>query len=308
MYVIWNLTSACPWNCEFCCVAAKQVCQKHPCAKGIGSELDTEAKLAVLRQLINLGIEIDFSGGDPLFFEDDYVVVDAATKALPKGMIDVSTTGAGFTRRKLNLLMKVGTVEMTLDTLDDTDNPHRPSGYSASSMRALAKLASAGVQCSAVTILYPLTMKRENLASVHKWICENNISRWSILKFSPVGRGFDKKELIVSDQQYLEAMRFIEQMGGSVKVAFQHSLRVAEGSYTCHAAHESFGILPDGAVVSCAWALDRNGRPLNGFQIGKLPDDNLGEILQRVWRSPEYKFRPASCRIVEYRKREDWQA
>ncbi len=302
MYAIWNLTGVCPWGCEFCCIAARQSNLKIHRANGHVQELTLEDKLAILQQLVELGIEIDFSGGDPLFFEDDYAVIEEATKVMPKEMIDVSTTGAGFTQRKINVLMKIGTVEMTLDTLDSVDNPHRPPGYSTASMLALAKLASIGVQCSAVTILYPFTMKRENLTSVHTWVCENGISRWSILKFCPTGRGFNRKDLVVSDQQYLEAMQFIEGLRGSVQVAFQHSLRVAAGSYTCHAAHSSFGILPDGTVVSCAWALDRNGRPLDGFRIGKMPEENLGEILQKTQNSPKYKYRPTSCRIVEYYK------
>lgn len=303
MYVIWNLTNVCPWGCEFCCVAAKQACLKPAFVEGAGVELSLESKLAILRQLIKLGIEIDFSGGDPLYFEDDYVVIGAATDVLPKEMLDVSTTGAGFTKRKFDMLMKIGRVELTLDTLDSVDNPCRPKGYSASSMRALTKLTSAGVRCSAVTILYPLTMTRENLSDVHKWLCENGISHWSVLKFSAVGRGADREDLAVSNQQYLEAMRFIEGLGGSVNVAFQHSLRVMAGTYMCHAAHESFGILPDGAVVSCAWALDRDGRPLDGFRIGKMPEEDLDEILKRALSSTVYKHRSTTCRITDCRKR-----
>lgn len=302
MYAIWNLTNKCPWNCRFCCVSAehatttnKKSCPERPTHE----ELDLESKMEILNQLVENGIRTDFSGGDPLYFEDDYAVINRAVECLPKNMISISTTGVAFNKRKLDILTKAGKAELTLDNLDSAINPYRPAGYNASSMRALKKLAAAGVRCSAVTILYPLTMARENLASLHEWLCENRVSRWDILKFSPVGRGSDWTGLIVPNEEYLETMRFIEQLGGPIHIAFQHSLRVLARKYTCHAAHESIGILPDGDVVSCAWALDYKGRPLDGFHLGKLPEEKLSVILKRALDSPAYKNRPSTCRILD---------
>lgn len=301
MYAIWNLTNKCPWNCKFCCISAKQVA---PASRKIGSEilitdeLDLESKMAILCQLIENGIKIDFSGGDPLCFEDDYSVIGKATESLPKTMMNVSTTGASFDERKLSMLTRVGKVELTLDNLDSTNNPYRPKGYNASSMRALKKLVSAGVRCSAVIILYPPTMMRSNLASIHGWLCENGIPQWDVLKFSAVGRGTEYEDLISSNEEYLETMRFIEDIGGPIRIAFQHPLRMLEGKGFCRAVHESIGIMPDGTVMSCAWALDQDGQPLDGFCLGKLPEDNLGDILKKTLESPDYKNRSATCRIM----------
>lgn len=306
MYAIWNLTNRCPWDCKFCCVSAKKAALSGEVVgleQSVFKELNFEAKLEVLNQLITNGIKIDFSGGDPLYFEDDYAVIGNAVEKLPKTMVNVSTTGAAFNKRKLDMLMRVGKVEMTLDNLSGSNNPYRPKGYNESSMQALKKLASAGVRCSAVTILYPLTMTKNNLLSLHEWLCKNNISQWDILRFSTVGRGTGCNNLVVSNDEYLEIMQFIEGLGGPIRIAFQHSLRVLAGNYTCHAAHESIGILPDGIVVSCAWALDKNGNPLDGFHLGKLPEDNLGDILKKALESATYKSRQTTCRILDYQNR-----
>ncbi len=307
MYAIWNLTNKCPWDCKFCCVSAKKSTitgKVVSLEQSVFKELDLETKLEILSQLIVNGIKIDFSGGDPLYFEDDYVVIGKAIEKLPKSMVNVSTTGASFNDRKLGILRKVGKVEMTLDNLGGSDNPYRPKGYNESSMQALKKLASAGIRCSAVTILYPFTMTKYNLLSLHGWLCKNNISQWDILKFSTVGRGTGHNNLVVSNDEYLEMMQFIESLGGPIRIAFQHSLRVLAGNYTCHAAHESIGILPDGTAVSCAWALDQDGKPLDGFYLGKLPEDNLGDILKKALESLAYKNRQATCRILDYQNRE----
>lgn len=302
MYAIWNLTNICPWDCKFCCVSAKRAV---PVSRKIGLELPTDeldltSKMEILHQLVDNGIKIDFSGGDPLYFDDDYAVIGKAVEILPRTMINVSTTGIAFDNRKLNVLSRVGKVELTLDNLDVTDNSYRPKGYNVSSMRVLKKLASAGIRCSAVTILYPLTMSDDNLRSLYAWLCDNSIPQWDILKFSAVGRGVGSEDLVVSNERYLERMQFIESLGGSIRIAFQYSLRVLAGKYTCHAVHESIGILSDGAVVSCAWALDRDGRPLEGFSFGKLPEDDLGDILKRTLKSQDYKNRPATCRILRF--------
>lgn len=303
MYAIWNLTNKCPWDCKFCCVSAKQATiasKKAGLEQPAYEELGLESKMEILSQLIENGIKIDFSGGDALYFEDDYAVIGKAVECLPKNMINVSTTGVVFNKRKFDMLTRVGKVEMTLDNLDSVANPWRPKGYNTASMRALKKLAAAGIRCSAVTILYPLTAARENLASLHRWLCENRIPQWDILKFSPVGRGSQYADLILPDKEYLETMQFVERLGGPIRIAFQHSLRALAGKCACRAARETIGILPDGVVVSCAWALDHEGRPLNGFCLGKLPEEKLSGILKRALDSPAYKNRPSSCRILDY--------
>lgn len=303
MYAIWNLTNKCPWDCKFCCVSAKQVAPTSN-KNGLESatdELDLASKMNILGQLVDNGIKIDFSGGDPLYFEDDYAVVSKAIEFLPKTMVNVSTTGAAFNDRKLAVLSKVGKVELTLDNLDTTNNPYRPKGYNVSSMRALKTLAAAGIRCSAVTILYPLTMDDDNLRNLHTWLCANSIPQWDFLKFSKVGRGIEHEDLVVSDAEYRERMQFIESLGGPIRIAFQHSLRMLNGQEACRAVHESIGILPDGTVISCAWALDHNGQPLEGFRLGKLPEDDLGDILKKALESPDYTSRPSACRILHCR-------
>ena len=85
MDVIWNLTRICPWDCGICCMSAIHVCattkfivqQKQ---KEKGRELRLNEKLAVLKQLCDLDFDIDFSGGDPLYFEEDFQLIDQATQ------------------------------------------------------------------------------------------------------------------------------------------------------------------------------------------------------------------------------------
>jgi len=111
MDVIWNLTRACPWDCAICCVFGYHVCNTtehlvYSEAKEKGEELTLAEKLTVLKILADRGFEIDFSGGDPLYYDEDFQVVEQATRWLPSRKIGVSMTGNKITDAKLEVLKK----------------------------------------------------------------------------------------------------------------------------------------------------------------------------------------------------------
>jgi len=88
MDVIWNLTRACPWDCAICCVSALHVCDTtaeyiYSKQKENGKKLTLAEKLTVLKSLVDRDFEIDFSGGDPLYYNEDFRVVEQATRWLP---------------------------------------------------------------------------------------------------------------------------------------------------------------------------------------------------------------------------------
>ena len=85
MDVIWNLTRACPWDCAICCVSAFHVCNTteqlvYSEAKERGEELTLAEKLTVLKTLTDRNFDIDFSGGDSLYYDEDFRVVEQATR------------------------------------------------------------------------------------------------------------------------------------------------------------------------------------------------------------------------------------
>ncbi|MFH0814567.1 MAG: radical SAM/SPASM domain-containing protein [Candidatus Falkowbacteria bacterium] len=305
MDAIWNLTRACPWDCEICCVSGLHVCTttKHLVqsnAKEKGEELTLAEKLTVLKMLADKDCEIDFSGGDPLYYDEDFRVVEQATRWLPSRKIGVSMTGSKITDAKLELLQRVGVTEFTLDNLPETENPFRPRGYNPASMVAMKKCIAAGIKTRAVTVLYPVTMTENNLASIYRWLCENGIAEWELLRFYPVGRATKLAKIAPSNQEYLKAMQFLRGLHGFTRIFFQHSLRMLEGTVKCPAVIDSIGILPDGQVTACAWALDEYCKHFKGFRLGKLPEETLDQILERARKTPCYADRTKYCRTIAY--------
>jgi len=309
MNVIWNLTRVCPWDCAICCISAFHVCNTieyliQSTQKEKSKELTLVEKLAVLKTLIEKDFEIDFSGGDPLYYDEDFRVVEQATRWLPSRKIGVSMTGSKITDAKLELLKKVNVAEFTLDNLLEQENPFRPRGYNLASMIAMKKCVAAGIKVRAITALYSVTISKENLESVYNWLCENNITEWELLRFYPVGRAAKLAEITPSNLEYLRTMKFLRRLHGVTKIFFQHSLRILEGSQKCPAVTDSIGILPDGQVIACAWALDNNCSPFEGFPLGKLPEDDLDEILDRAQKMPKYCEIVKFCRTIAYVEKE----
>lgn len=308
MDVIWNLTRACPWDCTICCVSAFHVCNTteyfvQSIQKEKGKELTLAEKLTVLKALVENNVEIDFSGGDPLYYDEDFRVVEQATRWLPSRKIGVSMTGSKITDPKLELLKKVSAAEFALDNLPEKENPFRPRGYNLASMIAMRKCVSAGIRVRAVTVLYTVTIFEENLKSVYNWLCENNITEWELLRLYPVGRAAKFATITPSNEEYLKAMKFLRGLRGSTKVFFQHSLRMLEGTLKCPAVVESLGILPDGQVTACAWAIDADCFPFPNFRLGKLPEDNLDEVLEKARKISEYCEGVKFCRTIAYAKK-----
>jgi MoaA/NifB/PqqE/SkfB family radical SAM enzyme len=260
--------------------------------------LSIETKMKILRILAENNVKIDFSGGDPLYYEDDFLVVEEATKLLPREMIDVSMTGINFTPQKLALIKKVGKVEISIDNPPETINECRPRGFNASAISILKKLIEAGVFCSGVTTLYPETAKEENLRALYKILCENKIPKWNILRYYLIGKGASMSGLHLSDQKLLSIMDILDSFTGYTEIAFQHSLMLLRGDYQCHAGNKAIGILPDGTVVACGWGLDANSCALPGFELGKLPQDNFGDMLKKAKTELGYGKRVNYCRVM----------
>lgn len=166
-------------------------------------------------------------------------------------------------------------------------------------MKAIEKLVPLGINASATTTLHKYTIGEDNLLEIYQWLCRNKVKTWSVLKFYPVGRGVSISSLVQSKERYLEAMRFLSELRGYTQVIFQHSMCILSGQYTCHAAMETVGVLPDGNVSACAWALDRQCSPMIGFSIGKLPEESFGDILNRARQEMGYHERPPFCRITK---------
>jgi MoaA/NifB/PqqE/SkfB family radical SAM enzyme len=200
----------------------------------------------------------------------------------------------------------VGKVEISIDNIPEDSNRFRPKGFNLSAINILKTVIEGNILCSAATTLYPLSADKNNLKRLYEFLCVNKIPKWNILRFYPVGRGLKLSNLYINDEKTLELMDFLDSLrGGETGIVFQHSLRILRGEYQCHAAIKSIGILPNGTVTACGWALDKNSNPLPGFCLGKLPEDDFDVILKRAQVDLGYSERQSYCRILNHLKNQE---
>ena len=132
-------------------------------------------------------------------------------------------------------------------------------------------------------------------------LCELEVPEWELLRFYPVGRAKRFSRLVSSKEDYLKTMALLRTFRGPTKIFFQHSLRMLEGDGVCPAVHKAFGILPDGNVSACAWAINVQAQPIDDcFRLGKMPEQKIGDILKAAQKRAEYRHDAHESRIITW--------
>lgn len=286
--VIYDVTAMCPWNCAICCMGASsdKSCRCN--------ELTPEQKLDVVRQVGELSengydVRIDLSGGE--IFTDiptHTKLLSAFSKALGKDKVGVSCSGYGIDKELADFLGKtVHDVEMTMDVVPYRPYKLRPLGYSIAAARAVPLLKSAGCEVGIQTVASTYNSSYEDVLAVFAWACANHVDNWSVLRFFASGRGAAYPEAAMTDKQCEAYVLMVRSMVSAQptehkpKVDFHYTMPGHE-KYTneCRCVRHSIGILPNGDVVACFWALDSTTGAIDpDFYLGNVKESSLLEIL-----------------------------
>lgn len=299
--IIYDVTALCPWNCNICCMGATsdKTCKNN--------ELTQAQKLDVVRQVKELSengydVRIDLSGGE--LFTDvpaHTELLSALSSALGRDKIGVSCSGYGITDKIADFLGKtVHDVEMTMDVVPYRPYKLRPIGYSVAAAKAVPLLKAAGCEVGLQTVVSSYNSNYADALAVFAWACANGVDNWSILRFFPSGRGAAYPEAAMTDAECEAYVRMVLAMADSLpadrkpKVDF-HYLMPGHKKHTdvCRCVRHSIGILPNGDVVSCFWALDSSTGAIDPkFLLGNVKDNSLLEILNgeraRYWSDCEH--------------------
>lgn len=286
--IIYDVTAMCPWNCSICCMGASS----DPSCRT--RELTQEQKLDVVRQIKELSengydVRVDISGGE--IFTDipaHKELLSALSAAIGKDKLGVSCSGFGITEELAEFLGRtVHDVEMTMDVVPYRPYKLRPIGYSAAAAQAVPLLKAAGCKVGIQTVASTYNADHDNALAVYNWACASSVDNWSILRFFPSGRGADHPEAAMSDTQCEKYVHMVQAMADTVPATHKpvvdfHYLMPGHRKYTnvCRCVRHSIGILPDGNVVACFWALDSaTGTVDPKFLLGNVVDNSLLEIL-----------------------------
>lgn len=286
--VIYDVTALCPWNCSICCMGATS---DKSCRN---DELTQAQKLDVVRQIKELSengydVRIDLSGGE--LFTDVSAhteLLSELSSVLGRDKVGVSCSGYGITDKLAEFLGKtVHDIEMTMDVVPYRPYKLRPVGYSVAAAKAVSLLKAAGCEVGLQTVVSSYNSSYADALAVYAWACANGVNNWSILRFFPSGRGAAYPEATMTDAQCEAYVHMVQDMADNVpsehkpEVDF-HYLMPGHKKHTnvCRCVRHSIGILPNGDVVACFWALDSSTGAVDPkFLLGNVKDSSLLEIL-----------------------------
>lgn len=286
--IIYDVTALCPHDCPICCMGATN---DRNCKS---NELTVEQKLNVAEQVKELtengyDIRMDLSGGEIFTNIPDHTkLISKLSDILGKDNLGISCSGTGIDESLAAFLGKtVSDVEMTMDIAPYTPYKLRPMGYSIAAARAVPLLKAAGCKVGLQTVVSAYNNKFKDALGVFGWACANGVDNWSILRFYASGRGAGYPDAELDDascKKYVHMVRHMIELypvEHKPEVDFHYSMP-GHKKYTteCRCVRHSIGILPNGDVVACFWALDSNtGAVEDKFLLGNVKDSPLLDIL-----------------------------
>lgn len=282
--IVFDMTRRCPWGCSICCMGALSG------PEALKGELSQSRKLSIIDEAaaLNRDVRIDFSGGEILTDLSNLGVIEYAASRLGKDKVGISCSGYGIDDEiARRLSMVVSECEMTMDVPPGDDCRLRPRGYAIAAARALPHLQRHGVTTGIQTVLARSNTNVDNLTRLYRWLCEHHVDQWSLLRFFPRGRGVNFPGERLTDEEGEWAVAFIQRMSSEnpatvkPKEDFHYTMK-GHDKYTCECrcVRKSIGIMPDGMVTACFWAVDTNTGIIEPkYFLGSLKENTLSEIL-----------------------------
>ncbi len=279
--LIWNITQACPWNCSFCCINAYYLPLSSVSLetelekiKKKKIELLLEDKLRIVDNLDIQNIDIDVSGGEPLLFSENRDIIKRLSKKFGRNKISITTTGKGLGLVNINILKEiVGEIGFTYD-FPYEPNFLRPKGYNSSNLEQIKRIVRVGIKTMAQIPLTKLNVDKEIITNIYRNLTNVEVNRLHLMKFFPVGRGAQRLDLSLTDQEYQTAIKEykkLEQSQGP-KVYVQTALR----NFRKNSSH--FNITSQGLLLSDPWAYDGYGKPKSESILGDLKYQKFSKI------------------------------
>jgi len=283
--IVYDITKMCPWGCKICCMCASK--------EKSDEELNLNEKLKIIENIyiaVQLrDIHIDFSGGEIFTNVDENMkVIKYASELFGRENIGISTSGYKINNDLAQQLSKyISECEMTIDTIPEMEYPLRPIGYAKAASTAIKPLKEYNIKIGIQSVLTHSNCNKKVLKEIYDFICKEKVDCWSLLKFYPSGYGkkYQSERLNIQQEQW--TVKFIKQLDDNNSspnkpcIDFHYRIKGHDKFSTeCRCVKKSIGILPNGDVTSCFWAINEYGNIAdNKYYLGNLRKQSLVSIL-----------------------------
>ncbi|PLX13450.1 MAG: radical SAM/SPASM domain-containing protein [Marinilabiliales bacterium] len=285
-YLFWECTTRCNLNCLHC---------GSDCSKdSLHNDMPVEDFLMAIDTIkkIPKNFTVVFTGGEPLLRKDiEYCGKELRKRGFRWSMV---TNGHLYDKeRHISLLNAgMGALTISLDGLIESHNWLRNNSHSFDKLMNAIELAASSSRLN-FDIVTCVNQKNINeLDKIRELLISKNVKAWRLFTIIPIGRAASNDNLLLTDDQFLELMEFINQHRKTKEIDIKFSCegyvgryesKVRDTSFFCRAGINIGSILIDGSISACP-NIDRS------FVQGNIYKDNFF----KVW---ENKFHPFRNRI-----------
>ncbi len=268
-----SITEECPNRCLHCALPDS----------GHHHRLEPNEVEDVVNQVLDLGTTlVIFDGGEPATYRE---LPDLVRSVDDRAISTIFTSGAGFSAKLARDLKEAGlfAVNVSLDSAAEAehDRMRGRSGAFRGAMRTVENALDAGLLVDLYVVL-----RSDNVSEIeefHRLASEVGAHELTFFEVVPVGRWADKKDAILSEEDYALLERFV--MGASSPRVF--SVPAAFREFGCFAGRNWMHITPEGDVRPCACL---------PMAVGNVRKDQVKKIWREMAKLPFKGSKPCPAR------------
>ncbi len=254
-YLFWESTLRCNLHCIHCGSDCSQNCD-FP-------DMPINDFIKVLRNIKTQyeakNIAVVITGGEPLIRKDlEICGAQIANEGFKWGIV---TNGALLTKKRFSDLMQSGlsSITVSLDGLRESHNWMRNSDCYDKVINSIELIAQQdNLIFDVVTCVNSRNFKE--LQSIKELLISLGVRKWRLFTISPIGRAKNNAELMLSDIQFADLLKFISACRKEKKIEVEYEcegfvgnyeLEVRKGLYFCRAGINVASVLIDGSISAC---------------------------------------------------------
>jgi len=269
-----EVTYRCPLSCIHCSSDATPTSKK---------EIKKEQCQTIIKKAMNMGArEVSFSGGEPLIWPPLYQVIDDSVQ----GGLDVVIYTSGNVSdvgRRMRELSDLGVSACIFSIFGSNPIEHeritRIKGSFLKTKQAINKANAVGLQTELHFV--PLSTNHMDLETIAVLSRDWGISRISILRFVPQGRGFLIRKRILNRLQNIQLKRTVEKLrsqGFDIRTGSPYNFLMLNDQPKCCSGIDRLIIGPDLRIFPCDAFKQIKAEELVGtLELSSLNGNSLSE-------------------------------
>lgn len=273
---VLGLTYKCQCKCVHCSAGHYK--------KEVKNELATKEWFRILDQIYDLGVpRINLSGGEALLREDVFEIINYASK---KFVVILESNGQLLTGDRIKYLKKanVSSVAVSVDSYDPSvhDNLRNLKWCFQGAIEGISNVVKSKIPCILSTYITSQRANRRNIENIMALAKRLGVLAVRVMPPRPVGSFSCHVNSLLSIEKEKEILQLIN--------PYRAYFKGMPAPKQCGIFHKAtFYVSPYAEIQLC---------PYLPLSFGNIREQNLSEVLERMWNHSIFKIEDRSCLIL----------